>query len=278
MTAPATLRRFALLGSVSLLAAFATLGGCASGGATGAGESPTQTLATLLTGSYSSAEQAREDPEFREIVLHMTPIWSDRADGPWLYVEQAAAGSLDKPYRQRVYQLALSERPDLAPGTVESRVFELPGDPLAFAGAWQDPSRFDDLDPATLVARDGCTVFLRPLPTEAQPDPASEDGTGATSSDVPGVATRWAGSTEGNGCSSSLRGARYATSEVIVTPEELRSWDRGFDAEGKQVWGAVKGAYRFRKATSGADGGRTGVSSGQAQTADPDRPRPMGIR
>jgi hypothetical protein len=25
------------------------------------------------------------------------------------------------------------------------------------------------------------------------------------------------------------------------------SWDRGFDKEGKQVWGAQKGGYRFVK-------------------------------
>jgi hypothetical protein len=27
----------------------------------------------------------------------------------------------------------------------------------------------------------------------------------------------------------------------------LKSWDRGFNKENKQVWGAVKGAYEFIK-------------------------------
>ena len=57
----------------------------------------------------------------------------------------------------------------------------------------------------------------------------------------------WAGSTQGKGCSSTLGGASYATSQVTVTPLELRSWDQGFDAAGKQVWGAEKGPYVFLK-------------------------------
>ena len=36
-----------------------------------------------------------------------------------------------------------------------------------------------------------------------------------------------------------------ATSEVVVSPGRIESWDRGFDAEGAQVWGAEKGAYVF---------------------------------
>jgi len=55
------------------------------------------------------------------------------------------------------------------------------------------------------------------------------------------------GSTVGKGCASELRGASYATSEVRITPEQLLSWDRGFDAQGKQVWGATKGGYVFKK-------------------------------
>ena len=57
----------------------------------------------------------------------------------------------------------------------------------------------------------------------------------------------WVGATCGEGCSSSLAGASYATSEVTVTDEVLTSWDRGFDAAGEQVWGAEAGPYRFVK-------------------------------
>ena len=35
----------------------------------------------------------------------MAQIWPDSQGAIWLYVEQAVATSLDKPYRQRVYKL-----------------------------------------------------------------------------------------------------------------------------------------------------------------------------
>lgn len=200
-----------------------------------------ESLAGMMVGSYTSDAQAKTDPDFKVIELHMAPIWSSRKDGPWLYIEQAAAGSLDKPYRQRVYHLSVSQNPEKSPGTVESVVFELPGDPLTMAGAWQDPKRFDTMVPEALQAREGCTVYVVP----------NADGT-------------WTGSTDGELCRSTLRGATYATSEVTITATELRSWDRGFDKDGKQVWGAVKGAYRFVKKTPAAP------------TADPDRAKPMG--
>jgi len=43
------------------------------------------------------------------------------------------------------------------------------------------------------------------------------------------------------------RRAQYATSEVQIYPNRIVSWDRGFDSEGKQVRGAVKSGYIFRK-------------------------------
>ena len=111
-------------------------------------------------------------------------------------------------------------------GTI-SAVYELPGDPLEYAGAWRDPSRFSGLDPQTLVLRDGCQVVL------------SRSGK-----------SEWSGSTVGNNCESTLRGASYATSEVTLTPQGIRSWDRGYDASGAQVWGAEKGPYVFDRQTA----------------------------
>jgi len=170
-----------------------------------------------MSGSFSSKAQSERDPAFFAVHLHMAPIWPLRDDGPWLYVEQAMATSLDKPYRQRVYHVV-----GLDARTVRSDVYELPGDPLAFAGAWRDPSKINGFSPDDLVLRDGCSITL-----VRQPD------------------GDWQGSTDGTSCPSSLRGAKYATSEVRVVEDLLLSWDRGFDASGTQVWGAKSGAYEF---------------------------------
>jgi hypothetical protein len=49
----------------------------------------------------------------------------------------------------------------------------------------------------------------------------------------------------GKGCGSTLNGASYATSEVLLESTLLLSWDRGFDARDQQVWGATAGGYVF---------------------------------
>ena len=60
-----------------------------------------QRMLGFMTGSFSSEEQARSDADFYDIRLQMVRVWPERQDGCWLYVEQAAADSLDRPYRQR---------------------------------------------------------------------------------------------------------------------------------------------------------------------------------
>jgi len=78
------------------------------------------------------------------------------------------------------------------------------------------------LTPDSLSTRKGCSVFLKKTDK-----------------------TRFEGSTKERDCESDLRGAKYASSKVTLTSESLESWDQGFDADGKQVWGATKGAYVF---------------------------------
>ena len=200
-------------------------------------------LARWMTGSFSSAAQAAAHPgEFSDIRLFTVPIWADRPDGPWLYVEQAAADSLERPYRQRVYHLVDT------PEGPRSDVYELPGDPLLLAGAWRDPDAFDALDPAQLSAREGCSIHLT------------------------AAGGRFEGSTRGTGCSSTLAGAAYATSEVTVRPDALTSWDRGLDAEGRQVWGATRGPYVFAKDVEpwpGAGAPQAGSSVAGSSTRTP---------
>jgi CpeT protein len=173
-------------------------------------------LQDWMTGSFSSAAQAEAAPDdYDDIRLVMVPIWEDRADGPWLYVEQAAEESLDRPYRQRVYHLSEGE------GGPRSAIYTLPGDPLDFVAAWDKPELFAELTPADLSERSGCEIYL---------------------SDLGGI---YVGSTQGRGCSSSLGDAAYATSEVTISVNKLTSWDRGFDQEGNQAWGATAGPYIF---------------------------------
>lgn len=197
---------------------------------TGCGSTPTpaedlEVLAAWMTGTFDSSAQSARDPEaYHPIRLVMLPIWEDRPDGRWLYVEQAVAGSEERPYRQRVYHLTVTSDGDL-----RSDVFELPEDPRGFVAAWERPGVWKTCEPADLMPREGCAIHLR----------RRADGT-------------FGGETQGTGCTSRLAGAAYATSEVVVTADLLLSWDRGWSGTHQQVWGAEKGPYEFRKVSARA--------------------------
>jgi len=177
-----------------------------------------EVLVDYMVGSFSSKEQAEKDSSYLNIELEMVQIWEDRTDGPWIYIEQTDAKTKKKPYRQRVYQT--KQRPD---GKIESIVYSIP-DPLRFAGDYKKDFPLLRLTPDSLLIREGCEVVLH----------RADDG-------------YFEGGTIDKNCPSDLRGASYATSEVTIDKDKMITWDRGFDENGKQVWGATKGGYIFKK-------------------------------
>jgi hypothetical protein len=229
--------------SVLFVPVFTLLAGCNGSGGTHAGghDGASQNVGMLskspcigcdlaelvghMSGSFASTAQSERDAEYFDIRLHMTPIWPQHSTptAKWLYVEQAMATALDKPYRQRIYRVTEAGLTPQGQSTFISEVYEFEN-PLGFAGAYASPKAFDNLTPAQLTRRDGCEVLLTRL--------------------MPGV---YEGGTQGNNCQSSLRGASYASSKVHIDSTGLLTWDQGFDKEGKQVWGAVKGGYEFKR-------------------------------
>lgn len=174
-------------------------------------------LLSWMTGSFSSAEQAKMDSNFYDISLEMVQIWKDRTDGPWIYVEQALTTRKENPYRQRVYQLVQENE------KFKSIVYSFKHDTL-FAGDYKKENPLNQLTPDSLIIREGCAVILQKI---------SDD--------------TFQGSTKDRDCVSLHRGATYATSEVTIKEERIISWDRGFDLNDNQVWGAEKGGYIFIK-------------------------------
>jgi len=180
------------------------------------GSASLETLVYLMTGSFSSEKQAQADSTFLDIRLEMAPIWTEREDGYWLYVEQAAASSLERPYRQRVYHVT-----QVNDSTFSSKVYEIEN-PLRFAGVWEKQQPLAGLSPDSLLERTGCEIILT-----------------AESDSV------FVGSTVDKNCLSELRGASYATSEVRIDPTGMTTWDRGWTDTDSQVWGSESGGYRF---------------------------------
>jgi hypothetical protein len=174
-------------------------------------------LINWMEGSFNSEEQSQNDPDYFNISLEMKKIWNDRKDGYWLYVEQAASQTKDKPYRQRIYHLFLEK------GAIISEIYSIPEE-SKYVGGYKNPQLFDNLSPDSLSARTGCAVIIQRF----------DENT-------------FIGSTVKKNCTSNLRGASYATTEVKITKDSMISWDRGFNDKDEQVWGAVKGGYIFKK-------------------------------
>lgn len=174
-------------------------------------------FANALIGDFSSKQQSESDTAYFNISLVMTRIWPDRGDGIWLYVEQAMAANLSKPYRQRVYKLT---KPSAFTFSSEIYTIRNQKDVIGFH---KDATKsglltFDQID-----LKKGCEVILQ-----------FKNGV-------------YTGGTIGSGCPSDLRGASYATTKITLTNDLLNSWDQGFDQSGKQVWGATKGGYVFNR-------------------------------
>ena len=176
----------------------------------------TKELISLITGSFSSAKQAKKDTSFDEITLQVYPIWQNIKDGNWLYAEQILSKGVEKSYRQRVYKI---EKVD---NELFRRIIYTLPDPNDFTGKWKTPSVFDVINPANLALKNGCDVYLRKVADKY-----------------------YRGATKEGTCKSTLDGASYATSETEIFADKVISWDRGFNKKGEEVWGVKKGGYIF---------------------------------
>ena len=173
-------------------------------------------LFELMQGSFDSKNQSMTDSNYFDITLHMYPIWDNQ--GNFIYVEQSVSSMQEKPYRQRIYEIIKS-----SDSIFTSIIYKLPNDSL-FVGAWRDPSLLRDLKISELQKLEGCEVNLKKVGEN-----------------------HYLGSTNEKSCPSVLYGAFYATSEVEILNDKIISWDRGFDNNDNQIWGATNGGYVFKK-------------------------------
>ncbi len=176
----------------------------------------------LQVGSFTSELQAKQDARYDAITWHIAEIWQDDdAAERWLYTESWMPGA-PAPYMQRITRLRLDED-----GSIVARRYTLPEAPR-FVGAWNEPARFSALKPADLTDLPGCDAVI------------TRAGSG-----------RFEGGTSGARCRNSYKGASYAVSQSVLTADEFVNWDRGFDADGNQVWGPAAGGYHFRRVGEG---------------------------
>jgi len=177
----------------------------------------------LRVGTFSSEAQARSDQGFMAVTWHIAERPDDGSGLHWLYLE-AWMPEAEGPYLQRLTRHHLE-----SDGTIIAQPFRL-ADPGAMVGAWEEPERLSAIDLDALIEVQGCELEIV-----------------RTGSD------RFEGQTRGARCANTHRGAAYAVSQSVLTATGATNWDRGFSADGTQVWGPSSGAYRFRRVAEGIE-------------------------
>jgi CpeT/CpcT family (DUF1001) len=173
-----------------------------------------------LEGILSTAARAAANPKVANVTMTTCRIQvaNAPADSIYLYQEQAIVPSLDKPYRQRILEI----RPSRASQTIRSRSFKL-ADQAKWVNFCDRPNRQIQPQDFPIVV---CAVFLKP------------------------TAEGFSGTTEATGCPANVRGAVMIRNRIRLHPHGMDTWDRGYDAQGKQVWGAGDEPYQFLRSTT----------------------------
>ena len=191
-------------------------------------ETTADRLTDYLLGRFDSKDQSVTDPTYFAIQLETCRVEAKPLGPRVVYVEQARMDTLSAPYRQRLYVVEPVDDDNAI-----SRVLEF-ADPKPWIGACKRDIE-PIIDTAIATPRPGCGVQMHWTGDHFE---------GATGE------RRWDGDQfaidpKGTRCQSTLNGATYATTDVSLTRDGLKSWDRGWDASDKQVWGATIGGYVF---------------------------------
>ena len=177
-------------------------------------------VASHLIGIMDTTAQAAANPEAPSVRMTTCQVQLDNQSSStasiFLYQEQALTKRLTQPYRQRLLELT----PHSKTQTVESKSYKLQNQE-SFIGFCDQPIA-QRIIPATILEESFCSVFLAPL------------------NDI------YFGRTQPGGCPANVRGAVTITNKIVLHEQGMDTWDRGFDENGEQVWGAIDSSYQFR--------------------------------
>jgi hypothetical protein len=180
------------------------------------------TLAQWLAGEFENKAQAIDQPIwFVHLRLWHRPLPIKINGNLALFAEQTNALYLDRAYRQRIVEL----QPTADPQVFRAQYWAFK-QPERFKGAGLEPQRLAGLSLADLEALPGCllTVTQKGDGFKAEPEP------GAT------CCFQYDGQT------------RQVVLGFEVSQDRFLSFDRGVDPDtGKALWGAIMGAYEFRR-------------------------------
>jgi len=113
----------------------------------------TALLKQWLVGVHRSTNDVIQGREVN-IGLQVLPIWQDRIDGEWLYVEGRVIDSPRKPFRQRILQLVATPN-----GLIRLYSYSIPR-ASDFAGAYYSPQVLTSLTQSQLSISNNCELLI----------------------------------------------------------------------------------------------------------------------
>ena len=175
-------------------------------------------IAELLPGGYSTSQQAAKDNYFLDLQLHIVHI-DNKADsnGYWFYLETAFTSDSLHPYKQQVYHLLPYQL-----GMVKLLEYSIPNKEK-YVTAWLKPAILNNIINDSLELKNNCAIVIKKLDNI------------------------FVGSTTGEGCLSTLRGAVFEATEIEISKKEFYIWNRGYNHKKEQVWGTKDSGYSFLK-------------------------------
>ena len=184
-------------------------------------EQQVQEVVSHLDGAMDTSAQASANPKAPNVRITSCKVKVEDAaplnrPQEFLYQEQALSRKLTGPYRQRFLRIA----PSADKRSVESAVSK-PPTPAAWTGLCGKP-KAERIVKISDIGESKCSVFLQRQ---------SEN---------------YVGDTKAGGCPSDYKGAVRITNHIVLHQAGMDTLDRGFDAAGKQVWGAKNDPYQFR--------------------------------
>ncbi len=177
-----------------------------------------KTLALWMAGDFSNQAQAYANPPFfAHIRVCMRPLPQDFLGGFSFFLEQAYDFMLSSPYRLRVLKLHLVE------DRIELINYKVKEESRFFGGS-RNPEKLKSLTPDDLEPMNGCDMIVQ-----------------WTGQNFKGTVK------PGKQCIVVRKDrVTYLDNSFEISPDQLISYDRGFDPETDElVWGSVAGPFEF---------------------------------
>jgi hypothetical protein len=180
---------------------------------------------TRISGKFSTQLHQKFDTTKGDVMVR-TIVFKRYPSVTWLYTQQGEWwDGKYYPYRQRIYAVEQIDE-----YYIRLSIFAFKDD-AAYYTVLDDTTSsltpeewLQNVPSEMLIPKEGCSLYIY------------KDNLNA-----------FRGSTKETDCKGSFKGATYTTTEFVIYPHEVISWERGWDDEGNQKWGPTNGPYIYSK-------------------------------